>query len=98
VRAFKSNQFLKDVKTIKGGIKINCNAGAVVTNKRGNYGRLKVWYVPTKIANIFLMHKLEKHYWITYNSWEGYYVVHPPRGEVRFYKDKQGLPFIDLEE
>jgi hypothetical protein len=44
------------------------------------------------------MHELEKHYRITYDSWECYYVVHTPRGEVRFYKDKQGLPFIDLEE
>jgi hypothetical protein len=28
----------------------------------------------------------------------GSYVVHTPRGEVRFYKDKQGLPFINLKE
>jgi hypothetical protein len=98
VTAFKSNRFLKNVKTVKGGIKINCNAGAVVTNKRGNYGKLKVWCIPNKIANIFLMHKLEKYYRITYNSWLGYYVVHTPKEEVRFYKDEQGLPFIDLEE
>jgi hypothetical protein len=61
VTAFKSNQF-KGVKTVKGGININCNAGTVVTNKRGNYGRLKVWYVLNGKANIFLMHELEKHY------------------------------------
>ncbi len=24
--------------------------------------------------------------------------MHTPRGEVRFYKDEQGLPYIDLEE
>jgi hypothetical protein len=68
VSAFKSNQFLKNVKTVKGGININCNAGAVVTNKRGNYGKLKVWYVPNEIANIFSMHELEKYYRITYDS------------------------------
>ncbi len=38
VTAFKSNQFMKNVKTIEGGIKFNCNADAVVMNKRGNYG------------------------------------------------------------
>jgi hypothetical protein len=43
------------------------------------------------------MHKLEKMYHITYNSWDGYYKVHTPKGRVQFYKDKQGLPFIDLE-
>jgi hypothetical protein len=31
-------------------------------------------------------------YRITYDSWEGFYVVHTPRGEVHFHKDKQGLP------
>jgi len=25
-------------------------------------------------------------------------VVHTPKGEVRFYKDEQGLPYLDLEE
>ncbi len=44
------------------------------------------------------MHKLEQLYPITYNSWDGFYVVHTPRGEVRFHKDKQGLPFINLDK
>jgi hypothetical protein len=44
------------------------------------------------------MHKLEKYYRITYNSWEGYYLVHTPRGKVEFHKDKQGLPYIDLDK
>ena len=44
------------------------------------------------------MHELESLYRITYNSWAGYYVVHTPKEEVRFYKDEQGLPYLDLEE
>jgi hypothetical protein len=43
------------------------------------------------------MHELEKLYRITYDSWMGHYVVHPPKGAVNFYKDKQGLPYIDLD-
>ncbi len=31
------------------------------------------------------------------DSWEGYYQVHTPRGTVKFQKDKQGLPYIDLD-
>ena len=31
-----------------------------------------------------------------YDSWEGYYIVHTEHGEVKFYKDEQGLPYIDL--
>ncbi len=34
---------------------------------------------------------------ITYDSWQGYYIVHTSRGEVRFYKDEHGLPYINLE-
>ena len=46
------------------------------------------------------MHELELLYRITYayDSWAGYYVVHTPKGEVRFYKDEQGLPYLDLKE
>ena len=44
------------------------------------------------------MKKFEKKYCITYDSWEGYYVVHTQDGPVRFYKDENGLPYIDLED
>ena len=88
---FKNDKYLKGVKKVREGIKINCNAGLVTSNLKGNYGRLKVWYVSEGIANIFSMHKLECLYRITYNSWDGYYVVHTPWGEVKFHKDKQHL-------
>jgi hypothetical protein len=98
VTAFKNNKYLKGVKKIREEIKINCNAGLVTANLKGNYGRLKVWYVPKGIANIFSMHELEHLYCITYNSWDEYYVVHTPRGEVKFHKDEQGLPYINLDK
>ena len=98
VTAFKTDKYLKEIRTVRGGIKINCNAGAVSTNQMGRYGNLKVWYIPDGIANIFSMHELEKKYRITYDSWEGHYVVHTPKGEVKFHKDEQGLPYIELDE
>jgi hypothetical protein len=76
--AFKNDKYLTGVKKVREGIKINCNAGAVVTNLRGSYGRLKVCYLPDRIANIFSMHKLERLYHITYDSWDGFYVMHTP--------------------
>jgi hypothetical protein len=91
-------KYLKGVKKVREGIKINCNAGLVTSDLKGNYGRLKVWYMPKGIANIFSMHDLECLYRITYDSWNGYYVGHTPRGEVNFHKDKQGLPYINLDE
>ncbi len=85
------------MKTLTNGIKINCNAGAVTTKQMESYGNLKVWYLPEGIANIFLMHELEKLYRITYDSWMGHYMVHTPKGAVNFYMDEQGLPYIDLD-
>ena len=85
------------MKKVREGIKINCNAGLVTSNLKGNYRRLKVWYVPKGIANIFSMHELKCLYPITYDSWDGYYVVHTPRGEV-IHKGKQGLPYINFDE
>ena len=52
VTAFKSDKYLKDIKTEPQGVRINCNAGAITTNKRVTYGNLKVWYLPDSIANI----------------------------------------------
>jgi hypothetical protein len=89
--AFKMDKYLKGIKTLPSGIKINCNAGAVLMNRMGTYGKLKVWYLPCGIANIFLMHELEKLYRITYDSWEGHFIVHTPQGAVKFYK------YINLE-
>jgi hypothetical protein len=97
VTAFKTDKYLREIKTVPGGIKINYNAGAVSTNQMGTYGNLKVWYIPDGIANIFSMHELEKKYRITYDSWKGHYVVHTPKGEVNFHKDEQGLPYIKLD-
>jgi hypothetical protein len=71
VTAFKKDKYFQGVCTVQDCIKINCNVRAVVTNKRGTYGNLKVWYLPNGIANIFLMHELEKLYRITYDSWQG---------------------------
>ena len=59
VTAFKSDKHLKIIKTVKGGVKLNCNVGTVATNLRGTYEGIKVWYLPDGIANIFLMHELE---------------------------------------
>ena len=98
VTAFKSKEYLNDIHSVKRGVKINCNLGVMRTNQVGSYGSMNVWYIPDGIANIFSMNELEKKYRITYDSWDGYYIVHTASGEVRFYKDENGLPYIDLGE
>ena len=96
VTAFKNPKYLSDIRRASRPLKVNCNAGAIVAEEVGTFGSLEVWNMPEGIANIFSMPELEKKYRITYDSWEGYYIVHTERGQVRFNKDEQGLPYIDL--
>ncbi len=98
VTAFKTNKDIKEIRTVPEEIKINSNAGAEMTSKMGKYGGLKVWYISNFITNIFSMHELEKMYCITYNSWDGFYMVHTPKGQVQFNKDEEGLPYFNLEQ
>jgi hypothetical protein len=97
VTVFKTDKYLKGIRMLPSGIKINCNAGTILTNCVGIYEKLKVWYLPGGIANIFSMHELANLYRITYDSWKGHYIVHTPQGAVKFHKDKQVLSYIDLE-
>jgi hypothetical protein len=96
IMTFRSEKYLKGLKTLSNGIKINGSVGTVNTKQKGSYGKLKVWYLSDGI-NMFLIHKLKKLYRITYNSWEGFYVMHTSRGQVKFHKDEQGLPCINLD-
>lgn len=59
VTAFKSKKHLTSIHTVARGVKINCNAGNLKTNQQGEYGTMKVWYIPEEIANIFSMNKLK---------------------------------------
>jgi hypothetical protein len=54
-----SKKHLMSIHTVARGVKINCNAGNLKTNQQGEYGTMKVWYIPEGIANIFSMNKLK---------------------------------------
>ena len=43
------------------------------------------------------MNEIEKMHRITYDSIDGYYMVHTDKGTVCFHKDKQCLPYIDID-
>ena len=97
VTAFKTAKYIRNIKTKKKGMQVNCNAGSINTNRKGEYGRVEAWYMPKGIANIFSMNEIEKLHHIAYDSIDGYYVVHTDKGPVCFHKYKQGLPYIDLD-
>ena len=63
-------------------MQVNCNAGSIKKNRKGEYGRVEVWYIPKGIANIFSMNEIEKLHRITYDRIDGYYVVHTDKGPV----------------
>ena len=78
-------------------MQVNCNYGSIKTNRKGGYVRVEAWYMPKGIANIFPMNEIEKLHRITYDSIDGYYVVHTDKGHVYFHKDEQVLTYIDLD-
>ena len=64
------------------GMQVNCNAGGIKTNRKGEYRRVEAWCMPKGTANIFYMNEIEKLHHITYDRIDGYYVVHKYKGLV----------------
>ena len=79
------------------GIAVQCNAGRVKTKRQGNFGSLKVWAMKEGIANVLSLGEIVKKYRVTYDSMDGYFVVHTPKGEVRFVLDEHGMP-VEVDE
>ena len=65
--AFKTAKYTRNIKTKKRGMQVNCNAGSIKTNRKGEYGRVEAWYMPKGITNIFSMNEIENLHRITYN-------------------------------
>ena len=89
INAFKNARYLSNIQRSGRPLGIHCNARTMVIKEEGTYGGLQVLNIPEDIANIFSMPELEKLYRITYDSWEGCYLVHTEHGKVRFYKDEE---------
>ena len=82
INVFKNSKYLSDIYKSDRSLKVICNAGTIDIREQDAFGSLPVLNMPEGIANIFSMPELEKLYRITYDSWEGYYVVHTKHGEV----------------
>ncbi len=82
VTAFKTKKYLENLWRVNRGVKINCNSRALRTKILVDYGSMTMLFISEGIANLFSMSKLNKKYRITYDSWEGYYIVHTASGEV----------------
>jgi len=58
VTAFTDPKYIKNIRTADRRMTVNCNAGTIKTHRVGDYGKVRAWYIPKGIANIFLMHEL----------------------------------------
>ena len=65
ITAFKNAKYICNIKTQKKGMQVNCNAGSIKTNRKGEHKRVESWYMPKGIANIFSMNEIEKLHRIT---------------------------------
>ena len=65
VTAFKTAKYIRNIKTKNKGIQVNCKAGSIKTNRKGEYGRVEAWYMPKGISNIFSMNEIDKLHLIT---------------------------------
>mmetsp|Transcript_1121 Transcript_1121/g.2410 ORF Transcript_1121/g.2410 Transcript_1121/m.2410 type:complete len:630 (-) Transcript_1121:237-2126(-) len=93
---FINEKHLSDVKDEARGLAIKCNAGTVKTKRRGDFGGLKVWSMGSGIANVLSLAEVSQKYRVTFDSEDGYFLVHTPRGEVKFLMDESGMPCLDL--
>jgi hypothetical protein len=74
VTAFKTKKYFANLRRVDWGVRINCNSGAMRTNKVGDFVWHRLdspngWYITKGIANIFSMNELKKRYRITNDSW-----------------------------
>ncbi len=65
------------------------------TNKKGALGSMEVWLNTLVIAKILSFTEIEKLYQITYDTVDtgGHFIVHTPKGKVRFKQNDLGLPY-----
>ena len=61
-------------------------------NQLGDLGEMESWYMLVSIANILSQYHIEQKYRVTYDSWDGFYIVYHAKGLVKLCKDQQGLP------
>ena len=43
VTAFKTAKYIRNIKAHKKGIQVNCNAGSINTNQKGDYRQVEAW-------------------------------------------------------
>ena len=94
----KAKNVLSNIRKADNPMHVSCNAGVTTLDEVGDYGGMEMYFPEDGIANIFSIPQLKKMgFRITYDSDDGYYVVHTKKGPIKFWEDENGLPCIDLQ-
>lgn len=91
--------FLMNIHDVARTLQLQTNAGMSKTNQQGYLGNNLFWLKPDGIANVILLHTLEDHFHVTYDSTRdgGSFICHTPAGTVKFLHCPQTrFPYIDL--
>ena len=95
-------EFLTDISDSPTVMKGRCNAGTTSTNRKGSYGRSRVWLNERGIANLLSVPMLEEAGYIVSLHTKKYWEVTTPEGvTITFRRDTgicKGMPYIDLRE
>ena len=87
-----TKKLLKDIKYMKDGVSINCNAGNLQIKQQGRMDGCSslVWF---RVANIFSLFLIAKEFWITFDSrTEDCFYLHRHNGSrMDFHPTAQGL-------
>jgi len=96
---FCNKSLLTNIRDASCTLNIHTNTGVGQTTLIGDLrGYGTVWYYPKGIANILSLAKVAERYRVTYDSLDGYFVVHKPNGKkVIFKKCAKGLHYKDVK-
>ena len=101
VDIFCNPKLLMNIRRVKDRMRIQCNAGTLVTSLVGDLpGYGPVWFDPRAIANVLSLKLVKEKYRIQYNSnGDDRFVVTKPTGEIfRFTESASGLHYLDASE
>jgi len=96
---FCNKSLLTNIRDASCTLNIHTNTGVGQTTLIGDLrGYGTVWYYPKGIANILSLAKVAERYRVTYDSLDGYFVVHKSNGKkVIFKKCAKGLHYNDVK-
>lgn len=95
INLVSNKDLLHDIHEVPVGMRVQCNAGTIMTNLKGSLGEFPepVWYYPRGVVNILSMRSVSRHYHVQYDNERGkYFSVTRPNGiTVKFEPTKKGL-------